>query len=180
MKYCITICHIILLFDVATVFGFSLSNIFGTVNDPELPKECYGNDISESLKSGINDVIVVKQTDGHTLNSTAFQARIGKLSNWRTLLKSRTGKLAKLYVNNVRAIQDAAIVLGDSGAAYIQRKKSSEPTCSFTESELREMRLHEGQNTALLAVDDFDLTIPFSIYLLKHDNFRNHQKLQFS
>ena len=32
------------------------------------------------------------------------------------------------------------------------------------------MRLHEGQNTALLAVDDFDLTIPFSIYLLKQES----------
>ena len=90
--------------------AFTLSSAFGTLHDPKLPNLCYGGDLSESLKSGINDIVIVRQSDG-SLKSTPLQARVGKLSNWKTVFKSREGKLAKIYVNNVRALVFAHVTL---------------------------------------------------------------------
>ena len=68
--------------------AFTLTSVLGSTNDPNLPDRCYGGDLSESLKSGANDMVIVPQTDG-TLKSTPLQVRVGKLSNWRTIFKSR-------------------------------------------------------------------------------------------
>ena len=82
---------IVQVFCHVDVYAFTLSSIFGSTDDPQLPAKCYGHDLSESLKSGINDIVVVKQSNG-TLKSTPFQARVGKLTNMKTLFKSRKGK----------------------------------------------------------------------------------------
>ena len=161
----------------ATVFAFSRLSIenqidnrwgWGKPEDPNLPIKCYGGDLSESLKSGVNDMVIVKQNDG-TLKSTPLQARIGKLSNWRTMFKSRKGRKAKIYVNNVRVLPDAKIILSSTGAVYINEKSRS-PTCSFTSNELKQITLNEGLNEALLVVDDLKIELPFSIYLLNQGN----------
>ena len=59
---------------------------------------------SESLKSGANDVVVVRQDDGHLL-STPFVVMVGKFSNWRTIIRSRQGRQASkrtiLYTSSV-------------------------------------------------------------------------------
>jgi len=115
--------------------AFTLTSVLGSTNDPNLPDRCYGGDLSESLKSGANDVVIVPQTDG-TLKSTPLQVRVGKLSNWRTLFKSRKGKVAKLYINNVRALSESRLILSDSGSVFIKRSRSY-PSCSFTNEELQ-------------------------------------------
>ena len=44
--------------------AFTLTSVLGSTTDPNLPDRCYGGDLSESLKSGANDVVIVPQTDG--------------------------------------------------------------------------------------------------------------------
>ena len=148
--------------------AFTLSSVLGTLHDPKLPSKCYGGDLSESLKSGVNDVIVVRQSDG-TLKSTPLQARVGKLSGWRTLFKSREGKKAKLYVNNIRSLSEQNLILSDSGSVFIHQWRSV-ARCSFTNDEIQTMALNEGINEALLVVEDLDIELTFKIHLLSQDN----------
>ena len=146
--------------------AFTLTSVFGSTTDPNLPDRCYGGDLSESLKSGANDVVIVPQTDG-TLKSTPLQVRVGKLSNWRTIFKSRKGKIAKFYINNVRVLSESRLILSDSGSVFIKRRRSY-PACSFTNDELQSiMSYAKGRvNEGLLVVDDLDIELSFKIHIL--------------
>ena len=168
MKTIIRYVFILLYLHKTTASGFTLTSIFGTSDDPDLPETCYGNDINESLKSGVNDVVIVRQSDG-TLKSTALQARVGKLSNWKTLFKSRKGKTAKLYINNIRASSGTRLVLSDSGAVFIHRRQSKH-SCLFSDEEIQTMGLNEGINNAVLVVNELDIEMPFSVYLFNQNS----------
>ena len=143
--------------------AFSLSSDVGLSQDQKCQSKCYGGDSTESLKSGVNDVVIVIQSDG-TLKSTPLQARVGKLSNWKTLFKSREGKIAKLYVNNVRALSEAILVLSDSGSIFVHRRREN-PSCLFTNEEMEAMTLFEGSNDGILVVDDLGIELTFRIHV---------------
>ena len=146
--------------------AFTLTSVLGSTNDPNLPDRCYGGDLSESLKSGANDMVIVPQTDG-TLKSTPLQVRVGKLSNWRTIFKSRKGKIAKLYINNVRVLPESRLILSDSGSVFIKRRRSY-PSCTFTNDELQSIMSYvRGRvNEGLLVVDELDIELSFKIHIL--------------
>ena len=165
-----TIFLICLLINVNDVKGsaFSFSTAFGTLHDPHLPSKCYGGDLSESLKSGVNDIVIVKQSDD-AFKSTPFQARVGKLSNWKTLFKSREGKLAKLYVNNIRALPDVNLVLSDSGSVFIHRPRSI-ASCLFTNDEMQNMALDGERNDGLLVVADLNIELKFQIFVFNQND----------
>ena len=162
MKIIFFVCLLITVNDI-NGSAFSFTSAFGTLHDPKLPSKCYGNDLSESLKSGVNDIVIVQQSDD-SFKSTPFQARVGKLSNWKTLFKSREGKQAKLYVNNIRALGDVNLLLSDSGAVFIHRPRSM-ASCSFTSEEMQNMALDRESNDGLVVVEDLDIELKFKIYV---------------
>lgn len=141
----------------------ALSIAVGVLQNAKLPSKCYGGDATESLKSGVNDMVIVTQSDG-TLKSTPLQARVGKLSNWKTLFKSREGKEAKLYVNNIRALPEAHLILSDSGAVFVHRRREN-PSCLFTNEEMQGMVIAGGINDAIIVVDELDIELSFKIYV---------------
>lgn len=143
---------------LATAIKYSYDRYFCYI-DPMSNLNSYG-DHSEALYSGANDLIVVKQEEGH-LKSSPLHVMVGKLENWETLSHSRQNKKAEIHVNGQK-IDEISVELGESGIAYLE---GSEKTCKFTESQLELMKLNYGQNQALLVIHDLDVRIPFSIFL---------------
>ena len=66
---------VINLLNTFVLVNGKLNSIFEATNDPRLPEQCYGSDLSNSLKTGVNDVVIVRQSDG-SLKSTRFQFQI--------------------------------------------------------------------------------------------------------
>ena len=130
---------------LATVVKNSYDRYFCYI-DP-MSKLNSSEDHSEALYSGANDLIVVKQEEGH-LKSSPLHVMVGKLENWETLSHSRQNKKAEIHVNGQK-INEISVELGESGIAYIE---GSQKTCKFTESQLELMKLNYGQNQALLVL----------------------------
>ena len=112
--------------------------------------ECYLNDDKDSKYSGANDLIVVKQKDGHTLKANPFQLRVGR-SDSKT--KERDGVKGKLYVKDkLVTIDNVEFVLNGAGQLMIQREtkitKIISHSCIFNSHELVHLGLTEGHNKA--------------------------------
>ena len=80
--------------------------------------ECYFGSTAETVVTGANDVVVVEQADG-TRKATQLQIRVGKLSSFLSLFRSREGKLGKVYVNNFRVGSD--LHLTEAGTVLFKR-----------------------------------------------------------
>jgi len=133
-------------------------------------ESCYfGHGDSESMVSGANDVVVVRQSGGDDLEpvfkATQLNVRVGKFANLKTFFRSREGKLAKIFVNNRRLRTSGGVEahIADSGAVIFKRRDHA---CMFTTNELRAMNLALGRNDGLVVVPELDVEIPFNIHLL--------------
>ena len=135
-------------------------------NNPRAASVPNYDDSGEAIASGANDIIVVKQTDG-SFQATAFDVKVGKMTNFSTMTHSREGRKAKIQVNNLFVLDDTVIEIGDSGSVFIMRP---ERTIKFTSKELEDMNLKDGMNEAAFVVEDLNLKIPFAIYLLNQGN----------
>jgi len=124
------------------------------------------DDSGEAIASGANDIVVVKQTDG-SFQATTLDVKVGKMTNFSTMVHSREGRKVKIQVNNLFVLENTVIEIGDSGSAFIMRPDRS---INFTSKEIEDMNLKEGMNEAAVVVEDLSLKIPFAIYLLNQNN----------
>ena len=124
------------------------------------------DDSGEAIASGANDIVVVKQTDG-SFQATTLDVKVGKMTNFSTMVHSREGRKVKIQVNNLFVLENTVIEIGDSGSAFIMRPERS---INFTSKEIEDMNLKDGMNEAAFVVEDLSLKIPFAIYLLNQNN----------
>jgi phosphatidate phosphatase PAH1 len=114
------------------------------------------------------DVVVVKQSDG-SFQATTLQVKIGKMTNIKTIFRSREGRKAQLQVNNVLVLPETTIEIGDSGNAFFLRSENGR-NFTFTSDELAEMNLNDGLNEAIFVVEELNIRLNFSIFLLNQGN----------
>ena len=115
------------------------------------------------MKSGANDVVVVKQPDG-SLKSTPFQITVGKMSNHWTFIYSREGKTGNLFVNGVHVLSKEVTFKIEGEGQVMIYDNVQDTSCDTTSENLQKMNLKEGRNEAKMVFDDFSLTQPFDIY----------------
>lgn len=125
----------------------------------------FAGDNSESLANGANDIIVVRQSNG-SFSATPIQVQIGKLANWRTMIKSREGRPVKIYVNNFRAETSAPLTISDSGNACFDRRQDRH---HFSSDEIANLHLVPGKNRGLFVVNSLSIEIVFNIYMYEQN-----------
>ena len=76
MKAIFFLCILIKVNEISSS-ALSFSTIFGTRHDPVLPCQCYGGDLSESLKSGVNDVVIAQLSTHQTAETKKKKKKKG-------------------------------------------------------------------------------------------------------
>ena len=118
-------------------------------------------DSREALGTGVNDVIVVEQSDG-TFLSTPIVVQLGKFENFKTTFGSREDKVVTIIVNGQVLVTNDALVLDDSGKATFASRDDS----IYIESqEWKDANLNPGLNPGEFRVEKFDVVIKFNVFL---------------
>ena len=118
-------------------------------------------DSREALGTGVNDVIVVEQSDG-TFLSTPIVVQLGKFENFKTTFESREDKVVTIIVNGQVLVTNDALVLDDSGKATFASRDDS----IYIESqEWKDANLNPGLNPGEFRVEKFDVVIKFNVFL---------------
>ncbi len=86
---------------------------------------------------------------------TACTTKIGKLSNWRTVVKSREGRLLSVEVNGI--VNPVKMTLGDTGEACFTRKAPNK--FNFTSEELETFNLQPGMNRAMYKIESLRVKV---------------------
>ena len=152
------------------IFSINIGTTDGATNnnEDEVPAIGSEEDAGEALASGANDIVVVKQSDG-SFQATTLQVKIGKMTNIKTIFRSREGRKAQLQVNNLLVLPETEIEIGDSGNAFFLRSENGR-NFTFTSDELAEMNLNDGLNEAIFVIEELNIRLTFSIFLLNQGN----------
>ena len=118
-------------------------------------------DSREALDTGVNDVIVVEQSDGSFL-STPIVVQLGKFHNLKTTFRSREDEVMTIVVNGQVLVTDAALVIDESGKATFDREDNS---IRVQSQEWKSANLNPGSNPGEFRVDNFDVVIKFNVFL---------------
>ncbi|XP_040571687.1 phosphatidate phosphatase LPIN2 [Lepeophtheirus salmonis] len=144
-----------------TVLLYLVVLMVSSVQSSSCDNSDYG---SESLRSGGNDVILVRQSDGITLKSTPFQIQVGKFSNFFSFWQTREGKEVEIYVNEVKGPRSMFIT--DSGTACFRDNDDER----WASEEWSQVPIKNGINYGRFHIPALSIDIYFKIYLHNQDD----------